>query len=122
VTAPVVAVPGFTKTVRATVRCAQFSGTVQHGGNGSPADPGFIIVKGTLNASCPGTVGWAQVGWINGLEHHGPLVLGKKIRGKDELKDIVFDQHDRLNTYAHIFVQACTTVRGKAVCGPHVTV
>lgn len=115
------AVPAFTKTVVATVKCAQFHGTIEHGGDGSIASPGFIIVKGTLNASCRGILAWVQVHYQNGHVNKGPFVVGKKIRGVSKA-NVVYDAHDRLNTYAHIFIQACiVNTAHKTVCGGQVT-
>jgi hypothetical protein len=112
--------PDFAARVTARVRCGVFTGTVQHGGDGSVLFPAFITVTGRVSSTCTATI-TARVGYELDFVHQGPLTLGKAGPRKTVTIGRLHRQTRLATSYQDIFVQACSGGR-RLTCGAPVHV
>jgi hypothetical protein len=115
-----VPLPGFSARVMARVRCGAFTGTVQHGGDGSVLYPAFITVTGRVSSSCGAAV-TARIGYELDFVHQGPFILGKAGPRQTATVRRLHRQTRLATSYQNIFVQVCTGAR-RLTCGTPVHV
>lgn len=116
----VVARPDFAARVAARVRCGAFTGTVQHGGDGSVLFPAFITVTGRVSSTCAATI-TARVGYELDFVHQGPFTLGSAGPHRTVTIRRLHRQTRVATSYQDIFVQVCAAGRRPA-CGAPVHV